>query len=67
MERIKVLPSGRVLATGLSLENERPRLKALSDASADCRLIAIRHVDHDEFFEQVSQAVWAAVPDISPA
>lgn len=53
--------------TGLSLENERPRLKALTDAAADCRLIAIRHADHDSFFEQVANAMWAAVPDISPA
>ena len=64
--------SSRALAvacyeSGLDLDIERPALKAMTDAAADCRLIAIQHADHDQFFDDVASAMWDAVSVISPA
>ena len=40
--------------------------QALTDAAADCRIVAIQHADHDQFFSDVAEAMWSAVPSISP-
>jgi hypothetical protein len=51
---------------GITLSDERAALRALTDAAADCRLVAIQHEDHDKFFADVAVAMREAVPTISP-